>query len=120
FDDNISIENRVSDTIKIKADQALLRSVLLNLGTNSLKAMRNGGQLIFNCHIDEKVVIGVEDTGCGIPEKDIKRIFSPFYSRFNDGFGFGLAIVKKIIELHGWDCKVDSQLNKGTKFRIII
>jgi len=120
FNGKINIENKINDRIKVKADHALLKNVLLNLGTNSLKAMVNGGDLIFNAVKDGRVVIEVADTGCGIAEDNIKRIFSSFYSNFNDGFGFGLAIVKKIIELHGWILEVHSKLNKGTKFRIII
>jgi signal transduction histidine kinase len=120
YNNKITIKNQVRDKIKIKADHALLKSILLNIGTNSLKAMINGGNLIFNAKKNKKVVIEVKDTGCGIDRNNINKIFSSFYSGFNDGFGFGLAIVKKIIELHGWKIDVQSEINKGTTIRIII
>ncbi len=120
FNDKIIIENRINKSLKIKADYALLKSVLMNIGTNSLKAMLNGGSLIFDAEKNKKIVIDVIDTGCGIALDNKDRIFSSFYSNFNDGFGFGLAIVKKIVELHGWDIEVHSKVNKGTKVRIII
>lgn len=120
YNDKITIKNRISKKIKIKADHTLLKSILMNIGTNSLKAMINEGYLIFNAKENKKVVIEVKDTGCGIDRNNIKKIFSSFYSGFNDGFGFGLAIVKKIIELHGWEIEILSETNKGTTVRIII
>ncbi|MCK4420858.1 hypothetical protein KAW48_03590 [candidate division WOR-3 bacterium] len=120
FNDKITIEDKVDKHILINADPNMLKSVLVNLGTNSLKSMRNGGRLIFNAVRNEKIIIEVEDTGYGISEEDMNNIFSPFFSRFNDGFGFGLAIVKRIVKLHGWDIRVESKLGQGTKFKIII
>ena len=62
----------------------------------------------------------MKDDGCGIKKKDLNRIFSPFYTHFNEGFGFGLPIVKKIIELHNWKIAVESDLGEGTEIRIIV
>lgn len=120
FHDKVRIINKIDKGLKIKGDYTLLKNVLINLGTNSLKAMRDGGNLIFDVTMNEKITIVIEDTGCGIKKEDLDRIFSPFYSSFNDGFGFGLSIVKKIVELHNWDIKAESKLGGGTKFRIIL
>ncbi len=120
FNENISIEVNVNNSIEVEADYALFKNALMNLGTNSLKAMVNGGTLTFNALQNDRVTIEIEDTGCGMAEDDMDCIFSSFYSGFNDGFGFGLPIVKKIIELHGWDLTVESQLNRGTKVSVII
>jgi len=121
FNKNIKFSNEVISDISIKGDYNLLKSVFLNLGLNSLKAISDGGNLIFESKKDnDKTILFVKDNGCGIQKRDLNKIFSPFYTHFKEGFGFGLPIVKKIIELHNWDVEVDSVLGEGTEVRIIL
>lgn len=121
YKDNVEIEYRVRRDVKIYADYSLLKSLLVNLGTNSLKAMRDGGRLIFKLEENNgNRIIEVVDNGSGIDEEHLNEIFSPFFSRFNDGFGLGLNTVKKVAELHDWRVEVESDSGKGTKFRVIL
>lgn len=72
---------------------------------------------------DDRIVLSVSDDGIGIPKEEQKKIFERFYrsdaSRSVPGTGLGLSIVKKIADLHGADVEVESELEKGSKFRII-
>jgi len=120
FDKNIESKNEIDENFTMKGDYNLLKSVFLNLGVNSLKAMPVGGSLVFGTRKDGQKLIFVKDTGSGIAKQDLSKIFSPFYSRFKEGFGFGLPIVKKIIELHNWDIEVESVVGEGTEVRIIL
>jgi len=121
FNRNIKFQNELSEDAAIKGDHNLLRSILSNLGVNSLKAMPSGGNMIFGVReANGKLILFLKDTGCGIREKDLSKIFSPFYTHFREGFGFGLPIVKKIVELHNWDIEVESVVNEGTEIRIIV
>ncbi len=121
FNKNIKFTNKVMNNVSIKGDYNLLKSVFLNLGVNSLKAISEGGNLVFGAKKDNnKTVLFVKDNGCGIQKRDLNKIFSPFYTNFKEGFGFGLPIVKKIIELHNWDIEVESVLGEGTEVRIIL
>ena len=121
FNENIKFSDKVKSDISVKGDYNLLKSVFLNLGINSLKAMLEGGLLVFGAKKDNgKAILFVKDTGCGIQKQDLNKIFSPFYTHFKEGFGFGLPIVKKIIELHNWDIEVDSVIGEGTEVRIIV
>ncbi len=121
FNKNIKFSNKVKGGVSVKGDYNLLKSVFLNLGVNSLKAMPEGGDLVFGAKEDNgKKILFVKDNGCGIQKKNLNKIFSPFYTHFNEGFGFGLPIVKKIIELHNWKITVDSDLGDGTEIRIIV
>jgi signal transduction histidine kinase len=122
FNNTIRLGNKVTNNISIKGDYNLLKSVFLNLGINSLKAMSDGGgDIVFGEKNENgKKMVFVRDNGCGIQEKDLSKIFSPFYTHFKEGFGFGLPIVKKIIELHNWDVKVESVLGEGTEVSIIV
>lgn len=121
FNKKIKFDNKIKNDIYLKGDYNLLKSVFLNLGVNSLKAMSEGGVLVFWVEKDgNKTMVCVKDSGCGIKSTDLNKIFSPFYTHFNEGFGFGLPIVKKIIELHNWDITVVSTEGKCTEVRIII
>jgi len=121
FNRNIKFQNELSEDAAIRGDHNLLRSILSNLGVNSLKAMPSGGNMIFGVReASGKLILFLKDTGCGIREKDLSKIFSPFYTHFREGFGFGLPIVKKIVELHNWDIEVESVVNEGTEIRIIV
>ncbi|MEO0292932.1 MAG: ATP-binding protein [candidate division WOR-3 bacterium] len=120
FNKNIKIQNKVGKEFKIKGDYNLLRSVFFNLGVNSLKAISKEGTVEFGVEENDKKVIFVKDTGCGIKEEDLNEIFSPFYSRFKEGFGFGLPIVKKILDLHNFDIEVKSKVGEGTEVKVII
>jgi signal transduction histidine kinase len=121
FNKNIKFSNRVKDDFSLKGDYNLLKSVFFNLSVNSLKAMSDGGNLVFGAkREDDKKILFVKDNGCGIQKKDLNKIFSPFYTHFKEGFGFGLPIVKKIIELHNWELTVDSVVGEGTEIRIIV
>lgn len=121
FNKGVKIRNLINGNFSVKGDYNLLKSVFLNLGINSLKAMPEGGELVFGTRENNgRKVFFVKDNGCGIKKKDLNKIFSPFHTNFKEGFGFGLAIVKKVLELHDWEVGVSSVVGEGTEIRIII
>ncbi len=111
------------DTTDVYADIALVQRVLENLIRNALKFTPAGGNI--NIRLDKKpgaVAVAIEDTGCGIPEKDLEHVFDRFYRAENatqsstNTAGLGLAIVRKILDLHGSRITVSSQVDQGTCF----
>ncbi len=113
------IESSIAPDVIAWGDSALLRQVLANLLNNAVKFNTDGGSI----HVTlTKSSLAVEDTGIGIAESDVPHIFDRFYqadsSRARGGLGLGLALVKRIVELHGWTIDVRSTVGKGTKFLI--
>ena len=109
--------------VEALGDKERLREVMSNLIDNAIKYNKEGGEVIVATELrDEKVVISVRDTGSGIAEEHLPRIFERFYrvdkdrSREVGGTGLGLAIVKHIVEAHGGKVDVRSALGKGTSF----
>ena len=101
------------------ADADMLKQVVLNLFLNAQQAMADGGELMIKTErLGKEAVIRISDTGSGIAEDKLNRIFDVFYSSKPNGTGLGLPIAKKIIEEHGGAIKVNSEQGKGTSFTI--
>jgi len=107
----------------VNADIGLMQRVLENLLRNALKFTPEGGDVTIKLEPRPGAVsVAVSDTGCGIPDKDIERIFDRFYQseqspgNEDSSTGLGLAIVKRILELHGSRITVSSKLDQGTRF----
>jgi signal transduction histidine kinase len=115
----ISLVER-EDVPKISGDAEFLRSVFNNLFINAIQSMENtGGQLnVTISSLENDVKIEVKDTGSGIDEEHLQKIFEPYFSTKETGTGLGLAIVKKVVEVHDGAIDVESNLNDGTKFTI--
>jgi two-component system sensor kinase FixL len=118
---NVTVQMTVEDdSTQIKADLQLLKRVLINLVTNSLQAMPDGGKLTLtgqvNC--EGQVSVSVEDTGVGIPEAIKQQIFTPLFTTKPRGQGFGLAVCKRVIEAHGGTITFESTEGKGAKFTV--
>ncbi|MDQ1353080.1 MAG: hypothetical protein QG657_3386 [Acidobacteriota bacterium] len=109
------------------ADGEKLKEALLNIINNAIDAAPNGGTIAITAifhkvlhKINRKniICVEVEDTGAGIPDEKLDKIFEPYYTTKKDGTGIGLAIAKRIIESHdGW-IEVESKEKVGTKFAI--
>ncbi|OGW81061.1 MAG: hypothetical protein A3G33_07775 [Omnitrophica bacterium RIFCSPLOWO2_12_FULL_44_17] len=121
----IYFENRISEnqTIKVFANRDGLKQVLVNLIDNAIKYNKENGKIFIWAEQKKKdIEIFVEDTGCGIPEGAIARVFERFYrvdrarSRGLGGTGLGLSIVKHIVEAHGGKVSCQSELGKGSVF----
>ena len=83
--------------------------------------MKNGGTLEMKTILENSdVIIDVSDTGEGIREDNLEKVFRPFYSTREGGLGLGLSIVQKIVESHGGTISCDSKPGTGTKFRITL
>ncbi|MHB8928450.1 MAG: sensor histidine kinase [Bacillota bacterium] len=106
----------------VRADDSQLRQVLLNLIINAVEAMPNGGELTFGVNLNRDdpgyVTFVVGDTGAGIPEPDLARIFDPFYTTKPTGTGLGLAVAHRIVDAHGGFIEVESGPGQGTTFRV--
>ena len=120
---NIEIKNELPVNLSVKADKDKIESVVTNLIDNAIKFNREKGSIrIYSQDEERGVKIIIEDSGIGIPEKDIPRIFERFYrvdkarSAELGGTGLGLSIVKHIIELHGGNIGVESVEGFGSKF----
>lgn len=119
----VSIDNN-ERTLEI--DNFRIEQLLVNLIDNAFKYTDNGFIKIISKEIDNNQVFIVEDTGLGIPQDDINRIFERFYtvdksrSRSVGGTGLGLSIVKHIVLLHNGKIEIESKINVGTKFIITI
>ncbi|MGP7816722.1 two-component system histidine kinase PnpS [Niallia sp. 01092] len=113
------------ESIWIEGDRGRLTQVFLNLISNAISYTPNGGKITVSVLERRKdVIVFVEDTGIGIENSEITRIFERFYrvdkarSRNSGGTGLGLAIVKHLIELHKGTIKVESKIGKGTTFQV--
>lgn len=109
----------------IDADDVLLKQVFINLFQNAIDAMPEGGELKIVLNIKpqtetqrQEAEIEISDTGTGIPEDKLKKIFHPFFTTKKNGTGLGLSLVQKIILYHGGKVEVESKKGKGTTFRI--
>lgn len=120
--ENITIEERYGDIPTIKGDHNQLKQVFLNLINNAIFAMAGGGVLTIRTgKMDDEVYVDVEDTGHGIPPDILPRIFEPFFTTKKEkGTGLGLSISYRIIESHGGRIEVKSEVNKGTRFTVIL
>ena len=106
---------------KVELDSDLFNQALLNLILNAQNAMPDGGELILTTHREERwAVLDVTDTGTGIAPENLTHIFDAFFSTRSGGSGLGLPTARKIIEAHGGSISVESDLGKGSKFRIRI
>ncbi|MBD3184445.1 GHKL domain-containing protein [Candidatus Poribacteria bacterium] len=107
------------DIPRIELDSSQIRQSLLNVILNANQAMPEGGILTVKIYSSGNyVVIEISDTGQGIPEDRIDKIFDLFYSTKKTGTGLGLSIVKRIVNLHNGDINVESQPGEGTTFFI--
>jgi signal transduction histidine kinase len=121
-DSGIALTVSLQDNIPaIKLDNWQFREVLINLTQNAVRAMKGGGELKLQTVLsDENVIIRVTDTGEGIPETNLVRIFSPFFSTREGGLGLGLSIVQRIVESHGGRINCTSKMGEGTVFEVFI
>lgn len=104
---------------KLKMDLTFLKRILVNLATNTIQAMPSGGKLTIRAfEKDNKAFITVEDTGCGIADELKPKIFQPLMTTKSKGQGFGLAVVKRLVEAQGGKISFESELGKGTQFTI--
>jgi len=100
-------------------DEAQMQQVLVNLIKNAMQAMTKGGTLsLATGESSEGVWVSVTDTGCGIPDEQLKHIFEPFYTTKKKGTGLGLMIVQRIIRTHNGRIELDSRAGRGTMFRL--
>jgi signal transduction histidine kinase len=113
---------------KIYVDPGRIMEVFTNLLSNAIKFTKENGQVIVSAKItrDDKVKLEVADTGIGIAKENIPKLFSKFFQAEQTtnpggkGTGLGLAICKEVIELHGGDIWVESEIGKGSKFTFIL
>jgi len=100
-------------------DPAQIKQVLVNLVKNAIQAMTRGGTLTLQTDSGvDGVVLTVADTGGGIPQEQINRIFEPFYTTKKKGSGLGLMIVQRIVREHKGRIELESHVGQGTVFRV--
>ncbi|MCP4348008.1 MAG: response regulator [Desulfobacterales bacterium] len=115
----VTVHKRWKNPLIARCDIGGLKQVFLNLILNAAQAMKDKGELWITAEKkDGKVYISIKDSGPGIPEPEMNRIFDAFYTTKPDGTGLGLSIVKGIIEKHSGSVRVESELGKGAVFYI--
>lgn len=114
-------KNYSPDIPPFPLDAELMERVIYNLLLNAAEASPPDGAVTVKTRlVDDTVEISVIDRGSGIDPKQLENIFNPFFTTKPDGVGLGLAIVSKIIDQHGGKMAVESELGKGSVFRIFL
>ncbi len=113
----------------LQADRRRLRQLLLNLLSNAMKFTQEAGRIGLEVTSREggaAVAFSIWDTGAGIAQGDVKRIFEPFVqldaglARQNEGSGLGLALVRRFVDLHHGMLEVDSEVGRGSRFTVVL
>jgi len=125
---NTSFENK---NVLINIDPQQIKQAFLNIFLNAIEAMPNSGTInirtivitkpfsdVIASEAKRSLIIEISDTGCGIAPKDLPHIFDPFFSKKDHGTGLGLSITHEIINNHNGKIVAESELGKGTTFKI--
>lgn len=118
-----TLEHEFGNIPKINCYPQQLNQVFLNLLVNAAQAIKDQGTITVRTWCDEKNInVSITDTGSGISPKDLARIFEPFYTTkdVGKGTGLGLSISYSIIQNHGGEIKVESEIGKGSTFTVIL
>ncbi|KAA3620117.1 MAG: GAF domain-containing protein [Calditrichaeota bacterium] len=119
----INLEKPIKNgEIELKVDKARITRAIFNIINNAIDAMGEKGTLTVRGHVeDEKYIIKIEDTGCGIDNDKLNRVFYPFETTKNKGYGLGLALTKRIVQSdHDGKLALQSHKNIGTTVSIIL
>ena len=125
--DGVELRTDVASDLAARADPVLLRQILIGLLTNAFKHTPAPGAVTLRAHLENedtegRVVIEVEDTGTGIRADEKDRVFDRFYrgsgSLEREGFGLGLAIAKRMVDVMGGEISVSSEEGRGSTFRV--
>ena len=111
----VDVRFEVDAPLRIAAQCTLLRVVLANLVRNAFSFTREGEVRVRLCRDG----VTVEDTGSGIAEEDLQRVFDHFYRGEEGGAGIGLSLVRRICDRHGWTLELDSEEGRGTRVRLL-
>ena len=113
----ISIRDNLNErSFRLEGDPQLLYRAFLNIFVNAIQSMKNGGRVTVDVAEEKnQYIVGIEDTGQGILEEDMGKIFNPFFSTKDKGSGLGLSIVRNIVEGHKGSIRIESKRGSGTK-----
>jgi two-component system, NtrC family, sensor kinase len=124
----IDVQTRLAaDLPRIWGDADMIKQVVLNIVVNATQAIEGEGRVVIDSRrvpapegSPALIEVSVSDTGCGIPEANMKRIFEPFFTskEVGKGTGLGLSVSYGIVKAHGGTIKVDSVVGEGTTFRV--
>ena len=126
---NIQLILEESPPVRIKADAAQIKQVLINLVQNAADSIGQNGTVKLRARQDRKhisytdtnvVILDVRDTGKGIPPEVEKRLFDPFFTTKDTGTGLGLSIAAAIVQKHGGSLQYQTQVHHGTTFGIVL
>ena len=122
----LEFEVGIVEDLVVRGDQERLRQLLFNILENAIKYTKTGKVSISVVQKDKEAIIAIVDTGVGIPPQDLPHVFERFYrvdktrSREEGGTGLGLAIAQEIAEAHGGKIEVESEVNEGSTFSVVL
>jgi two-component system sensor histidine kinase AtoS len=104
----------------LRLDRQRMQEAFWNLVNNALQAMPDGGRLTLAAKLQagKEIIIEISDTGQGIPEENIRRIFEYYFTTKEKGIGLGIPLAHKIIQEHGGTIRAQSEVGRGSTFRI--
>lgn len=119
---HIAIENQVGKELpEILMDPDQMHQVFLNIIINAIQSMPDGGVLTISSLVSPDFIeISIKDTGKGISSGDLPYLFEPFFTRKAQGTGLGLSISRKIVQEHGGEITVESEVGKGSTFTVYL
>lgn len=119
---HIEFDSFIHQVDSLAIDTSLIEQVLINLIKNSSHAVANTDNPkieMLAYQEKNKTIIEIKDNGAGIPEKELREIFVPFFSTKKEGSGIGLSLSKQIMHLHGGNIRVKSEVEEGTSFYLV-
>jgi signal transduction histidine kinase len=126
---NIEMILEPCEPMRVRADPAQCKQVLINLIQNAADSIGQNGKITLRARPDRKslgngdkpvVILEVSDTGRGIPPEVRKRLFDPFFTTKDNGTGLGLSIAARIVQRHGGELQYQTEVNRGTTFGVIL
>jgi two-component system NtrC family sensor kinase len=118
----ISLMGELQDGLPVTVGDAnQLKQVFLNIIGNAIQSTEDGGTItVTSLQRGDTIVVRVRDTGPGIPEDVMNKMFVPFFTTRKSGSGLGLAVTRRIVENHGGEISVESKVGEGTVFQVVL
>jgi two-component system, cell cycle sensor histidine kinase PleC len=123
----VTIVREMPKALEIDADKRALKQILINLTSNAVKFTPEGGKVKVAAFASgDNAIITISDTGIGIPPRDIEKLGRPFeqvenqFTKSKGGSGLGLAISRSLVELHGGNLAIESEIGSGTTVRVTL